>query len=38
MGVCLNMNNRTEINIIPTTIMWDCSTVEVLENYMSAVI
>ena len=26
--------SRTEV----TTIMWDCSTVEVLENYMSAVI
>ena len=33
-----NMSNGIETNIIPTTIMWDCSTVEVWENYMSAVI
>ena len=38
MGMWPNMSNGIETNIIPTTIMWDCSTVEVLENYMSAVI
>lgn len=38
MGMWPNMSNGIETNIIPTTIMWDCSIVEVLENYMSAVI